>query len=45
MSFLLLYLALGACASVRPSTPEATSGVTVYGTVDAGIGKQRHEAP
>lgn len=41
---LLGLLVLSACGSVRPSTPEATGGITVYGTADAGVGKQRAPA-
>lgn len=40
----LLGLALAGCAGTTVSNPDtagATSGVTVYGTVDAGIGKSK----
>ena len=35
-------LALGACSTLNSTAPEetsGTSGVTVYGTVDAGVGR------
>ena len=34
-----------ACAGTQPSTPAATSGVTVYGTGDAGVGRVRGTGP